>query len=685
MSELLLEVGTEEIPDWMIPGALADFERRFAGALARFQLDAGVSTTTEATARRLVLFAEGLPKAQADRKEILTGPPRRAAFDAAGNPTQAGEGFARKAGVGIAELQIDAKGKLFVARTVKGRSTADVLAEVLPETILSISFPRSMYWLGKNGPRFIRPIRRLVCLLDGAVVRFEIAGVAGGNTTFGHRRLGNDRIAVTSGADYRRKLAANHVILAAGERRNKILSEAEKLLPAGRKIRGNPKLLSTLTYLTEYPTAILGGFDESYLALPDEVLETVMLVHQKYFAVEDESGKLANAFVAVANLDGDPDGKIRRGNERVLRARFNDARFFWEFDRRQRLSDRVESLKAVTFQADLGSYFDKTERNRAVVKELAEALRFDAAQLQAADRAAELAKCDLTTEMVGEFPELQGRIGGLYAADQGEAQDVADAVYDHYLPVGSGGGLPRGVVGQVVSLADKLTMLGGMFSLGMIPTGSRDPLALRRAAYGAIRIVVEGGLALPLDRLVAIAAAGENAGKLREFFVERLRYWLREAGGFAYDEIAAVLAASDAAPLDAAARTKAVAAVRPTPDFEPLAVSFKRIRNILEKAGGARQYAGRTLDRELLEAGAEADLHAAFGDVVGKIPQLGETAKYAEALREIAGLRPAVDRFFDDVLVMTENKAVRENRLTFLARLLTELSSIADFSEIVSA
>ena len=684
MSELLLEIGVEEIPDWMIPGALADFERRFAEALAKYRLAAGVSTSVEATPRRLVLFAEGLPERQADREERLTGPPRRAAFDDAGRPTKAGEGFARKAGVAVSALQTDENGRLFVARTVEGRAASDALAEVLPETILSISFPRSMYWLGKGGARFIRPIRWLVCLLDGKVVPFDVAGVAAGNATCGHRRLGAGRVAVADAADYRRKLAANRVILSAEARRDKILAEAEELLPAGRKLRRNPRLLAALTWLTEYPTAILGGFDASYLTLPDEVLETVMLVHQKYFAVEDERGKLANAFAAVANLDGDPDGEIRRGNERVLRARFNDARFFWDFDCKQRLAERVESLKAVTFQKDLGSYFDKTERNRAAARELAAALRFDAAQLQAADRAAELAKCDLTTEMGGEFPELQGRIGGLYAADQGEAQEVADAVYDHYLPAGSGGGLPRGAVGKVVALADKLTTLGGMFALGMMPTGSRDPLALRRAAYGVVRIVVEGGLPLTLDRLAAAAGAGESAGKLREFFVERLRYWLREAGGFAYDEIAAVLAASDAAPFDAAERAKAVAAVRLTPDFEPLAVSFKRICNILEQAGGERKYIGRAIDAELLEAGAEADLHAAFGRVLKKIPQLGETARYEEALREIAGLRPAVDRFFDDVLVMAENEAVRENRLTFLARFLKELSSIADFSEIVS-
>jgi len=684
MSELLLEIGTEEIPDWMIPAALADFERRFAGAIKKFELGDGVSTSTEATARRLVLFANGLPSGQADREETLTGPPKSVAFDADGNPTKAGEGFARKAGVAFSELQVDEKGKLFVSRTVTGRSTADVLSEVLPQIILSITFPKQMYWAGKSGPRFIRPIRWLVCLLDGQVVPFEIAGVASGDSTCGHRRLGGNRLTVTGADDYRHKLASNHVILSAIERTAKITAEAEALLPEGRRIRSNPKLLSTLTYLTEYPTAIRGSFDESYLSLPDEVLETVMLVHQKYFAIEDESGKLSNSFVAVANLNGDPDGEIRRGNERVLRARFNDAQFFWDFDQKKALADRVDDLKLVTFQAELGSYFDKSTSNREAAKQLAEALGFDSESARSADRASELAKCDLTTEMVGEFPELQGQMGGLYATDQGESSAVADAIYDHYLPAGAGDALPRGDVGRVVSLADKLTTLGGMFGLGMIPTGSRDPLALRRAAYGVIRILVEGELPLSLDQLVQFAGAGENAGKLREFFVERLRYWLREVGGFAYDEINAVMAASDEAPGDVVARAKAIATVRPTPNFEPLAVSFKRIGNILEKAGGAQRYVGAAVNQDLLEAGAEADLFAAFDSVVKKIPEMKREAGFKSALLSIASLRPAVDKFFDDVLVMAKDEAVRSNRLTFLARMLVGLSTIAGFAEIVS-
>ena len=656
MSELLLEVGTEEIPDWMIPAALADFERRFTEAISKFELGDGVSTSTEATARRLVLFADGLAAGQADREETLTGPPKSVAFDDAGNPTKAGEGFARKAAVSVADLEVDGKGKLFVRRTVKGRSTADVLSEILPQVILSITFPKQMYWSGKGGPRFIRPIRWLVCLLDGEVVPIEIAGVASGDTTCGHRRLGGGRLTVTGVDDYRHRLASNHVILSAIERTAKITSEAEALLPAGRRIRSNPKLLSTVTYLTEYPTALLGSFDESYLSLPDEVLETVMLVHQKYFAIEEESGKLSNEFVAVANLNGDPDGEIRRGNERVLRARFNDAQFFWDFDQKKALEDRVDDLKSVTFQAELGSYFDKSTSNREAAKQLAQALGFDGESANAADRASELAKCDLTTEMVGEFPELQGQMGGLYAADEGESQSVADAIYDHYLPAGAGDSLPRSAVGQVVSLADKLTTLGGMFGLGMIPTGSRDPLALRRAAYGVIRIVVEGELALSLDQLVDFAGAGENSGKLREFFVERLRYWLREVGGFAYDEINAVVTASDEAPSDVVARAKAIAKVRSTPNFEPLAVSFKRIRNILEKAGGEQRYVEGAVNQELLEPGAEADLFAAFDDVARKIPDMKRESGFESALLAIASLRPAVDKFFDDVLVMAKDK-----------------------------
>ncbi len=686
MSELLLEVGTEEIPDWMIEGALADLDKRFRDALEKAGLSEGVSVHTDATPRRLTLVAEGLAEAQPDRDEVLLGPPKKIAYDADGNLTKAGLGFAKRAGVDASELQAGDDGKLRVERKVKGRLTEDILAESLAEIIVGVYFPKTMIWAGKAGPRFIRPIRWLLALFDGRVVPFEIAGVASSNKTHGHRRLGKADIEVSSAEDYRRKLAANAVVLGSAERRKRIEEGCERELPAGgaARVRGNEKLLRTLTYLTELPTVIRGEFAESYLELPDEVLETVMLVHQKYFAVADaNSGKLVNSFIAVANLDGDPEGEIRRGNERVLRARFNDAQFFWSTDLEQTLADRVEDLRAVTFQAQLGSYYDKTQRMRALVAKLAEAAGVSAATAKAADRAAELSKCDLTTGMVGEFPELQGQMGGLYAAAQGEPQEAADAIYHHYKPAGAGDEIPPTAAGRLVSLADKLDTLGGMFGLGAIPTSSKDPFALRRAAAGVVRIVLEGKLPLGLGALSEMAGAGENAAALRAFFVDRLRFALGEQGA-KYDEINAALAADDDGPLDAAARCEAIAQVRPTENFEPVAVSFKRIRNILDKAGGVEAYAAKPVDETLLEPGAEQELFRAFAALKPEATRLGRDRAYASALGQIASLRPAIDKFFDDVLVMANDEKLRENRLAFLGQLLRELSAVADFSEIVT-
>lgn len=689
MSDLLLEIGTEEIPAWMIPGARGDLERRFAESLKELGLEQGTRLSVEATPRRLALFAENLRSRQQDRTETRKGPSRRVAFDAAGDPTPAALGFARKAGVPVEELETADDGKLMLRRRIPGRSARDLLAERLPQVVLAVRFPRSMYWTGKGGPRFIRPIRWLLALLDGEIIPFEIAGIASTNQTWGHRRLGGGPLAVRDADEYRRMLADNAVLLAAAARRRKIVAESEVLLPSGCQLRRNARLLETLVYETEFPAAILGSFDSDYLNLSEEVLETVMLVHQKYFAVEDAAGKMTNRFVAVANARGDAGGDIRRGHERVLRARFNDARFFWEFDQRRRLVERLEDLKMVLFQASLGSYWEKTETNRRAAADLAEALQLDGDRAASAARAVQLAKCDLTTEMVGEFPELQGKIGGLYAAEQGEPTTVAEAIYDHYLPIGAAGPLPRTQAGWVASLADKLATLGGMFRVGLMPTGSKDPLALRRAAYGAMRIVVEGGLPLSLDQLVAIARPGGNGPPLRDFLLERLRHWLHESGGFAHDVIQAVLTASDKMPVDVRARAEALSAVRETPDFESLAVSFKRIRNILAQAGGTEPFARRAVTPSLLEDGAEAGLYDATLAVTARIgPSAVATGlcvqqpDYAASLREVAVLRPALDRYFDDVLVMTGDEVIRNNRLAFLAGMLEKLSTIADFAAI---
>ena len=682
MSDLLLEVGTEEIPARLIPGARRDLERNFRDALKASDIHEGARVAVEATPRRLALIAENLPEKQADRTETYSGPTRQVAFDSEGSPTRAALGFARKVGVPVKALEFGPDGKLRAERTIAGRQTGELLAESLPAVVLGVRFPRSMYWTGRSGPKFIRPIRWLVALLDGEAVRFEVGEVTSGNVTWGHRRLSSGPLAVRGPGDYREVLRDNAVLLSAEERGRKIEAESKALLPPAHKIRANARLLQTLVNETEFPTAVLGTFDPDYLSLPEEVLETVMLVHQKYFVVENDAGKMTNSFVAVANTRDDESGEIRRGHERVLRARFNDARFFWQFDQRTSLAERVAELKDVTFQASIGSYWDKTQSNLRATKNLVESLGLDDGTAAAATRAVELAKCDLTTEMVGEFPELQGKIGGLYAAAQNESGEVADAVYDHYLPVGASGPVPRSVAGRVASLADKLSTLGGMFGLGMIPTGSKDPLALRRAAYAVIRIVIEGGLPLDLDRLVEVSGAGSHADQLRGFLLDRLRHWLQDAGGFSQDVVQAVLAASDRVPVDALARAQALANVRATPDFEALAVSFKRIRNILEHAGGTGSARGVEPDAALLEPGAETGLHEAVESVATKVAAANADRDYTTSLKEIAVLRPALDRYFDDVLVMADDEAVRRNRLAFLARLLDKLSTIADFAAI---
>ena len=571
-------------------------------------------------------------------------------------------GFARKQGVAPEALTVETtpKGEYYtLVKKVQGRYTKDILAEALPGIVLQIYFPKAMYWTAKNGPRFIRPIRWIVALLGEEVVPFEIAGVKSGNITAGHRRLGAREIAVTA-ANYEARLRENHVILSAEERRNRISAGM-----AAIRVKPDAALLETLVYLTEYPTPIAGGFDPRYLELPEEVLVTVMRHHQKYFSVADADGKLAPQFVAVMNIDADSEGFVRSGNERVLRARFNDARFFWETDQKKKLRDRVEDLGHVTFQAKLGTYLQKTGR----VMELVKQLGGDADAV----RAAELLKCDLTTELVKEFTELQGVVGGLYARTQGEPEPVWQAIYDQYKPESMDDAIPRGRVGQIVSLADKLDTLRGCFGVGMIPTGSRDPFALRRAAQGVVRIVVEGQLGLDLAPFLD-AGADDKTAALREFVQDRVRYYFKDIRGFKYDEVNAAMAAGWSTLVDLEARLERIQGLRASADFEPLAASFKRIQNILDQAVGAGiQFTQSPIDEALLEPGPEKELHEEYRRIAGQPIE-----------SVIARLRPKVDLFFDKVLVNAPDVRVRQNRLTLLNTLLAEFSSIADFSEIVT-
>jgi glycyl-tRNA synthetase beta chain len=648
---LLLEIGAEEIPDWMLAGAVDYLGSAVRDLLVQHQLG-DVTVQTDATPRRLVIRAEGVSGRQPDSEERVWGPPKNAAAPAI-------SGFARKQGVEPGALQILSDGKAerysFV-RKIVGQTASEILAASLPQVVLRTPFPKTMYWTGKGGVRFIRPIRWIVALLDDRVIPFEIAGVAASNESSGHRKLGAQSFPVTYG-NYDRKLRENFVLLSAEERRNRI-----RAVPV--KYKCDKELLATLVNLTEWPTPITGAFDPGFLDLPKEVLITVMRHHQKYFSVETPDGKLAPQFVAVTNTDGDPEELIRHGNERVLRARFNDARFFWDADQKKKLHERVRDLAAVTFQAKLGSYLDKTERLSSLVQELG--------GNNNAQRAAKLSKTDLTTELVKEFTELQGVVGGLYARAQGEPEEVAIAIYDQYKPVSMEDAIPRTPEGQLVSIADKFDTLRGCFGVGLIPSGSKDPFGLRRAAQGIVRILVEGKLRLPIRTLL------NSDSQLEEFFLDRVRYYFREIRGFQYDEINAVLASGWDELVDVDERLDAVRSVRPTENFEPLAASFKRIRNILRQA--QFEAATEPLDSKLLEPGPEQDLYAEFERIRTEIRSLD----YAGALGAIASLRPRVDLFFDKILVNAPDPAIRRNRLTLLYEILAAFSTIADFSEIVT-
>jgi glycyl-tRNA synthetase beta chain len=630
---LLLEVGTEEIPDWMIPTALENLQLLFE------KLELPHETVRlDATPRRLVLRVEGLPERLPDSEERILGPAKSA-------PPQAVAGFARKQGLKPEDLAVEStpKGEYYVfTKKAEGRRTIDILSEALPGIVLGIFFPKTMYWTAKNGPRFIRPIRWLVALLGEETVPFEIAGVRSGNMTSGHRRLGAKEVVVTAG-DYEQRLRDHYVILSAEERRDRIQQSF-----APNRVKPDAALLETLVYLTEYPTPIAGEFDAQFLELPEEVLITVMRHHQKYFSVEDAEGKLAPKFVAVMNIPSDPQGFVRSGNERVLRARFNDARFFWETDQKKKLIDRRADLAYVTFQAKLGSYLEKTERDVALTVELG-GDRF-------AQRAAQMLKCDLTTELVKEFTELQGVVG--------EPEAVWQAIYDQYKPAGMEDSIPRNRTGQIVALADKLDTLRGCFRVGLIPTGSRDPFALRRAAQGVVKILVEGKLEISLLDLIR----GDEP--LISFFEDRVKFYFKDHRSFAYDEINAAMAAGWSNLPDLETRLIRIQNLRRTPDFEPLAASFKRIRNILEQA---KFTGGGAIDSALLEPGPETDLYDEYRRIQGQPVEA-----------TISKLRPKVDLFFDKVLVNAHDAGVRQNRLTLLDALLREFSQIADFSEIVT-
>ncbi|HKW75781.1 MAG TPA: glycine--tRNA ligase subunit beta, partial [Terriglobales bacterium] len=546
-------------------------------------------------------------------------------------------------------------------------------------------------------------VRWLVAMLDDEIVPLEFAGIRAGSETRGHRILSSGSARIARAGDYHSVLANAKVQVVASERDHRIrkaLDAATRTI-TGARWREDAGLLNTVVNLTEWPSAILGSFDRQFLSLPEEVLVTVMRDHQKYFAVEDASGKLAPYFLAVLNTDGDPDGLIRHGNERVLRARFNDARFFWDTDQKISLEQRVKLLAAVTFQKDLGSYYDKTNRILKLATDLAIELRKAGLKIRAELMfdAARLAKADLTTELVKEFTELQGIIGGLYAKAQGLPQAVADAIYDQYKPESMEDPVPRTLEGGVLSIADKADSIAGMFALGLLPSGSKDPFALRRQANGIVKTIAEHKLPFNLATLFGDARAGyqgSDAEKrfsssgdsythaLSSFFRERLEFYLRDSLGLAYDVVNATVAAGAEDVVDAVARAQAVAKVRPSDDFESISIAFKRMKNILRQAAENHRRVTEPFQTAALKDTEEKKLAAMIPEIANRVQAFRAARNYEAALIEISKLRPAVDAFFDKVMVMVEDDALRANRLGLLKTLVQEFSSIADFSEIVT-
>ena len=711
MPDFLLEIGCEEIPARMIGAAAQELRERVVALLTRERLGGGEVASFE-TPRRLAVLASGIEGAQHDVTEQITGPSANVAYKD-GQPTPAAHAFARKAGVEVAQLETIStpKGEYLAARvTRRGRTAAEILAEFLPKEIAALYWPKNMYWR-KTNERFVRPVRWLVAMLDGEAVPLEFDGIQAGNQSRGHRILTDMAVSIprAAGSAYVDALR-NAKVLGRAEREHQIrkaLDAASRTI-AGARWREDKLLLDTVVNLTEFPSVVLGGFDPQFLMLPEEILVTVMRDHQKYFAIEDEHGKLLPHFLAVLNTDSDPQGLIRHGNERVLRARFNDARFFWETDQKKSLLERLDSLKQVTFQKDLGSYYEKTQRVQRLCSWLNEQLKQRGITVRpgVVHKAACLSKTDLTTELVKEFPELQGVVGGLYARvqqlDKGLPEatrlSIADAIYDHYKPESTDDAVPRSIEGAVLSLGDKADTIAGMFALGLVPSGSKDPFALRRQANAVVKVIAEKKLPLRLSELMRDARTGyqkspatskfvderKYAESNATFFRERLEFYLRDVCGYAYDVVKAALGADADDVGDALARAQALKQVLHMPEFQAIGAACKRMRNILRQAD--EKGIARAANFEALPDSApeEKDLIAYLHKSGAKVEEHRNRKEYLQALQLLATAREPVDKFFDKVMVMVEDQRVRANRLALLQTLLKEFSTIADFSEIVT-
>jgi glycyl-tRNA synthetase beta chain len=688
-ADFLVEIGTEELP----PKALRTLMTAFADALTTLVDDARLehgSVHGYASPRRLAVVIEQLAAGQADRKTSKKGPPVAIAFDDDGKLTAAGEAFARKCGVDASELSRTSTDKgewLSCDVTETGQTTTDLMPELVEKALAALPIPRRMRW-GAGNAEFVRPVHWVVLLHGSKVIKSSVLGIAAGNKSRGHRFHSSGPLAIKTPADYLQTLdEAGHVIADFDRRRALVRDGVEAAAKkAGGSVVDGDALYDEVTALVEWPVPVTGSFDDGYLSLPREVVISTLTSHQRYFAISDAGGNLLPRFITVANLDSTDPEQVRSGNERVIRPRLADAAFFWDADRRTPLAARQESLREVVYQRGLGSLFDKAARTAKLAAEIAVALDIDPSSVQ---RAAALAKCDLVTGMVGEFPELQGIMGRYYALADGEPPAVAEAIAEHYLPRFSGDVLPASVGGQLLAVADKIDTLAGVFAIGKKPSGNRDPFGLRRAALGVIRILIECDLDLDLKTLLTSAIEAQPkatddeadlAAELYTFISERLRrYFLDHDPDLATETFDAVLARNPASLVDFARRLAAVQAFIALEPAASLAAANKRIANILKKAEGQ---GGDAIKEKLLTDPAEVALAAALESARAEVAPMLEAREYADVLTALSTLREPVDHFFDDVMVMADDKATRNNRLSLLRELRALFLDVADISRL---
>ena len=683
--ELVVELGVEEIPASMLEDASRQFADILTESLRTQRLNTG-KRTVWFTPRRIVVGLDEIPICQNDELVTIAGPSKSISYDENGEPTKAAMAFAKKNGVPLSSVRIirTPKGEyLSIERRIRGEKTHSILERLIPASIGKIRFRKTMHW-SPDQFRFIRPIRWIVALFGGRLVRFRIADVTSSRFTVGHRFQGKSRIPVSSLASLRQKLRENSVVVDPEERLTAIRLGLAK---AAREFDGHPlddpDLLKIVVNLNEAPFVVGGAFETRFLALPQEILVTVMREHQKYFSVVDKEGKLLPAFLTVVNLQSDQYDAIRSGHERVLRARLADAAFFWDTDRKTKLHERELSLKEVLFQEKLGSYFDKTQRVIALLPKIAQAV--GRADLQAdLETAGHIFKCDLLTEMVKEFTDLQGVVGGLYANSEGYSENVWQAVYQQYLPKSASDSSPSSDAGALLALADRLDTICGCFSVGLIPSGSKDPFAVRRQGNGILKIIFEHRFSVSLAQLLQWSlefhevTSHQTAEELRQFFEGRLRFLFEEMG-YAHDCIHAILASGFDNPLDALERLKALHDLRDADDFLSLVSNFKRIANIISQAEAGTC----ELNESMLEDPAELALWQTYLKVRPEVEAARNNHDYRAALRSLASIRDVVDEFFDQVMVMSEDPAVRANRISLLNCVAQSFKSIVDISRMV--